>query len=156
MVVTGYYPLVSEESDPLKVVTLVHRYCPELTTVANIVERAVLAPLAEQSHAWGEASDEVLRQAVDSANQTGMSGVRVAFAPVPFGPEHCYAAPASWLWELGEEDSVRTERLSQCVSFAFGDPLCPFEPAFHPNRVGAAAYARAVRNVLELLLKERE
>lgn len=172
IVVTGYYPLISQQSDPFKAAKLMNHLCPDLATAASIferIERTFLAPLAQQSSAWVEASNQALRAAVESANfertkvvavdRSEESGARqsshttsgsqsrpagVVFAPVNFGPEHCYAAPATLLWTLGEEDSVMTDRLKQCLQFAFGNPTCPFEPAFHPNRKGAEAYAGAI------------
>ena len=142
IVVSGYYPLLSEQSDPLRVGELLAGR--DLGVARSTIRGALLAPLAAQSAAWAEASNATFNTAVARTGEA-----RVAFAPVAFAPEQCYAAAATWLWTLGEKDSVVIERQRQCRQFAPLDPLCPFEAAFHPNRKGAAAYADAVIKVLD-------
>ena len=162
VVVTGYYPLISGASDPLRLADLIARLCPEVVGAVSTAIGALLAPLAAQSRAWADASDEALHQAVEAANRKfhestpqippSAPRARAVLARIPFGPEHCYAAPATGLWLLGEEDSVAEQRRGQCRQFAPLDPLCPFEPAFHPNRHGAEVYAKAVTTQLEALI----
>jgi GDSL-like Lipase/Acylhydrolase family len=164
VVVTGYYPLVSEASDPLHVIHLVTRFCPEALPLATAASAVLLGRLSEQSTAWADASDAALSGAVAAANAlptarrrrfaasagppaaAGLPGA--VFAPIPFRPEHCYAAPATRLWRLDEHDSMVLERRTQCLEFAPFDVTCPVEAAFHPNRDGAQAYAEALTTAL--------
>jgi lysophospholipase L1-like esterase len=149
VVVTGYYPLVSEQSDPLRVEKLISLICPELAGAATMAIENLLTPLARQCRAWVEASNATLSAAVDAVNKSVNARFpNFVFAPVAFGPAHCYAAPATLLWSLEEEDSVAPERRKLCREFDPLDPLCPCEAAFHPNQAGAAVYAEAIRQKL--------
>ena len=128
-------------------VRLVGQWCPD---AAGVLNQATLGPLVRQSDAWARASDASLRAAVEAVNAGLTPGrPRAAFAGVTFGANHCYAAPDTWLWRLGEEDAVMKERLPQCLQFAPLDPTCPCQAAFHPNARGARAYAAAISRALE-------
>lgn len=166
VVVVGYYPLISEQSDPLKVAKLTGLLCENLPGIKNILQsfnHAIIKPLAAQSAAWINACDHTMKAAVDAANlQARNRGAwwmtaaapatqtppQFAFAPVNFAAEHCYAAPATLLWLLHEADSMMVQRVKQCMEFAVTNPTCPVEAAFHPNRQGALAYEAAIKSVL--------
>ncbi len=174
IIVAGYYPLISPLSDPLKTASLTDHLCPGFLALGKfieVIENNFLLPLARQSGAWAQASDRALRDAVETANARAKNAgsgdangatwwmaslasaappapPQVDFAPVNFGPEHCYAAPNTLLWTLGEADSVMPQRIKQCLQYAAGDPTCPVQAAFHPNRQGAVAYEEAIKTVL--------
>jgi lysophospholipase L1-like esterase len=134
VVVTGYYPIVSD-----------------LTSFAG-----VLAPLAgfrrrliELSAAWRQATDEWLEWAAQEANlHASGPKPRVLYATAAFSPENCYGAPDTYLRTLREAitdgSPVGKRRRSECRRLKPLDPICPIDMAFHPNRRGARAYADAV------------
>lgn len=155
VVVTGYWPIISEQTDPLKI-TALWRLFPVLGVLPHDEFAShLLKPLADQSAAWADASNETLQAAVDGANPPGQQ--RAAFAPVPWAPEHCYAAPQTWLWTIGDHDPARDHRIVECVEVVASGRLhpsieCPFASAFHPNPRGARAFFQAIVGALQPLL----
>ena len=138
LVVTGYYPLVSAQTSFTGVLAPL---------------RPLRSRLVDLSAAWRQASDEWLRWAVGEANlRASRSKPRVLFANPEFAPEHCYAAPETYLRTLGEAltdgSPLGQRRRSQCRWLKPLDPICPYDMAFHPNQKGARAYADAVTQAL--------
>ena len=145
VVVTGYYPIVSDQSS----------------------FDGVLAPLLpfrgrviELSAAWRQASDEWLTWAVQEANlHASRPKPRVLYATAVFGPGNCYGAPDTYLWTLREAITdgrpLGTRRRSECRRLKPLDLICPIDMAFHPNRKGARAYADAVLQVVDPFLPFR-
>jgi hypothetical protein len=138
VVVTGYYPIVSDKS-----------------SFAGVLAPFVLfrQRLIELSSAWRQATDEWLEWAVREANlHASGPKPRVLYATAAFGPENCYGAPDTYLWTLREAITDRRpvgeQRRSQCRKLKPLDPICPIDMAFHPNRKGARAYADAIIQAL--------
>ncbi len=158
VIVAGYFPLVSEQSDLAEVFTLgcLFRALEPILKTLGTLSLPLLAQLAAQSREWVTISNVVLSAAVD--NTTQLLGTRRAyFAPVQFAPQNCYAAPERWLWTAGEDDPVRTQRVAACLKAAAagqftGEPECAVASTFHPNRDGARAYFQAIAGALEPLL----
>lgn len=153
VVVTGYFPLVSEKSDPAEVVKLgcLFRALKPILDVLGALSKPALVKLADKSRLWVSASNAALSAAVTAANQLGTE--RAYFAPVQFGSEHCYAAPKAWLWKIGDADPVKADRAAACVQAMAdgrftGEPYCPLASAFHPNREGATAYFQAITQAI--------
>ncbi|MCA1816944.1 MAG: hypothetical protein LC746_11140 [Acidobacteria bacterium] len=95
---------------------------------------------------------------------------RALFVPVPFGDDNAYAAPRSFLWKLGHkppdtviecvdknvlenlvtEDEMQDKRPCMCDhADKRNDVSCVRAGTFHPNREGADAYFRAIKQRLE-------
>lgn len=138
VVVTGYYPIVSSQTS----------FASVLAPLRPFRRRVI-----ELSSAWGQATDQWLRWAVQQANlHEGGPKPRVLYANAGFGPENCYGAPATYLWTLREALTDRSplgkRRRCECRRLKPFDPICPVDMAFHPNRMGARAYADAVIRAL--------
>ncbi len=155
VLVTGYWPIISELTDPLKITALWHLFPRLGIPPQDALASHLLQPLADQSAAWADASNETLRASVDGANPPGQQ--RAVFAPVPWAPEHCYAAPQTWLWTVGDHDPARDHRIVECAEVVTSGRLhpsieCPFASAFHPNTLGAQAFFSAIVAALQPLL----
>jgi lysophospholipase L1-like esterase len=143
VVVTGYYPIVSSDT------WFVRALAP-----LPALRRRVIA----LSAAWGQASDEWLRWAVDQANLHVSSRTtrRVSYASPVFLPGNCYGARNTYLWTLWEaftdRSAVGKRRRCECLRLKPWDPICPIDRAFHPNPKGARAYGDAVKRALDSLL----
>jgi len=139
VVVTGYYPIVSTKSSFTSVLA------PLLPFRQRIIDL---------SAEWRQATDQWLQWAVDKANlHAAGPPPRVLYANPEFGPEHSYAAPDARLWLLEEAlkdgSTIGQRRRQECRHLKPLDPICPIDMAFHPNPMGAQAYADAVVRVLE-------
>jgi hypothetical protein len=178
VVVTNYYQLVSEESDPV--------YVWELLRVWDMIGPAVtfssewlVRKLAAQCLAFHDESTKGFREAVAearplavTANAARSSGrmpssldtrledrwvqpSRIALAEVPFGPKNSYGAPDTWLFYANEPDPAASVRKPQCLTVnPLAHPTCLLAPAGHPNFKGSAVYADAVEQALIRLVPE--
>lgn len=134
VVVTGYFPIVSEQT------WLVRALAP----LPPLRRR-----LIELSAAWAEASEQWLRWAVQQANlHDSEPKPRALYANAVFRPENCYGAPDTYLWSFWEAVTDRSpvgkRRRRECLRLKPWDPICPIDRAVHPNPRGARAYADAV------------
>lgn len=157
IVVTGYFPIVSEQSDLGFISALISFPVPAPIAIALTADAR--SRLARLSTAWYDASNTDLAAAVASFNsKLGSTKSPAAFARIPWGPEHCYAAPNSRLWLVGlPEDEVYFERRSGCVTagnWKDWDITCLEAKMGHPNPSGAAAYAAACQAQLAQYLVE--
>jgi len=149
ILVTGYFPVISEESDLGFITALVSFPVPP--PVAFALTAATRTRLAALSSAWYEASNSDLAAAVSAFNSRwGWSKSRATFVKIPWGPQHSYAAPNTRLWLIGAPvDEVYAERQEGCRAAGdwFGqkglDPTCIEAKMGHPNVAGAQAYAAA-------------
>ncbi len=154
-VVTGYYPIFSQQSDLARSLPWLQVAVIAFPLLA-LVEGIVLRKLTELSNVWAEESAAALRQAVDEVNAQLGDTPRLGYAHVPFGPENCLLAPKSWLWGLspllGAEDPVAAPRLQLCEEQGRSrDPFSIWASVGHPNREGAQQYHRAVVHTLRQL-----
>lgn len=106
MVVTGYYRIVSPETDNNSFTRLLikklasHR---EETSEGKLSDREMKERLVAISETWYKVSTASLGQAVAAVNselrQAG-STQRVLFAEIEFAPEHAFSAPQTLLWNF--------------------------------------------------------
>ena len=174
-VVTGYFPIVSTQSDLKEIGILL----AALGLVAGtIVGNSVGGPLGAATGATdgailGAAATPVLRDALASRSATFHSLVSAAlqrsvdranarvkrndfaFAEPGFGPANSYAAPDTWLFKVAEEDPARAGRVPACRA-AYGtltlDPermKCWNASMGHPTPRGAEAYFASVTRALD-------
>lgn len=142
IIVIGYYPIVSEQSNTFMIPLLLSALVIVSVTAVPGLTAAVLAIIHERMNArsriFVETSSRVLAETVRAA------GPRVTFVQSGFGPEHAFAAPQSRLWGLGFPaepiDPIALARRSVCT----GDSICQIASIAHPNAEGARAYADAI------------
>lgn len=142
IIVIGYYPIVSEQSNTFMILLLLSTLAIVSVTAVPGLTAAALAIIHERMNArsriFFETSSRVLAETVHAA------GPRVTFVPSGFGPEHAFAAPQSRLWGLGFPaepiDPIALARRRVCT----GDAICQIASIAHPNPDGARAYADAI------------
>lgn len=145
IVVTGYYPIVSEHTD-------LDGFEAIMDTFGFVVggQDAVI----RNCRTFAEASRRDLQDAVRAVNAANPG--RVAFADPAFGPENAAFAPASWLWGLRLDFFPVTNHLDPIDPWAeFRDEACGFfgmkcyrASMGHPTPRGARAYASAIAAAL--------
>lgn len=152
ILVTGYYPIVSVETDLLALAVLLSILLPGVGGALTVAIRSKLTALSD---AWYEASNDDLAGAVASINARASvsSGTpAAAFARVPWGAMYSYAASNPRLWLAGlPNDPVYWQRQRACAAAGpgkMGNPLCLDAKIGHPNPSGAAAYAAACQDQL--------
>src|SRR5439155_9307308 len=84
IIVTGYYPIVSPESDPFSVEKYLNALC---ITIPIFMDRGpVLDRVVKNSMQFWQESTQCLRAAVDDVNQNSGGQPRIRFVIVPFEP----------------------------------------------------------------------
>jgi len=161
VVVTGYYPVVSEASNlpaglEVWIATLELDVQEDISTWldAAIVNFDIFL----------EAAHPALAVAVDMVNteSPGDDGPMLAFVDPGFGPENALFADDSWLWgltrdfpseveleldlEMFPEDPLFTERFDICFQNVGAEPSlgCLYASLAHPNFTGSQVYADAI------------
>jgi hypothetical protein len=163
VVITGYYPIVSSETDPnvLKALLGFHG----ITTLAAGISKD---ELVERSKAFADAALSGYTSLVNDTNQR-LGKTRVALAWPGFTDENSYGAPNRFLFLLGEfeEDEERGRRWQappgnwstpQGIACYRGEECSKDDPSSikcldasmgHPNPGGARAYANAIITILD-------
>jgi lysophospholipase L1-like esterase len=174
ILVTGYYPIVSEDSNLAAVGMLLALVGAVFSPFAlSLPLPIVAAPLTVEarrvltglSTAWYDASNSDLGAAVSSYNDRwkalhpSYKTLPATFVKIPWGPSHSYAAPDTRLWLVGlPEDEVYSARASGCVDTGRTKTgksgLCLEAKSGHPNPAGATAYAAACQAQLGKYLAE--
>lgn len=155
IIVTNYYPIVSDNSDVTLIAAL---YGTAVFTINNVLNRDVLDAakvkerLTENSYMFHGGATTALTNAV---LETDNAGNRIAFANVNFKPVNCYAASETWLWKLvglgplpKTDDDLYEYRNSLCNPLNVAD-INRINAIGHPNRDGAKEYARAIESAIE-------
>jgi len=174
VVVPGYFPILSEQTDPDTMRDLIAAFFG-LDRGAKMMKRAdemmakrgpdaFLKRQAELSALWYRESDRNLQRAVDEANAADAkrSGAaagakpRAYFAHIPFAPDESYGAPNTALWKIvgsapgggfRSDDQMYEARQPQCVEYE-PDPIrllvCKAAGTGHPNLRGEAKYTEAI------------
>ncbi len=155
IVVTGYYPIVSQLSDltalPVLVASAVGAAAlttpllgipPDPVAAVAVIALAIggtstlRTKLSASSDAFYTASNAALTDAAANAStQAGIPSL-VTFAPLPFEPKNAYAAPSSWLWLVptgavaNDQDDVIAARSVSChqagiLDRSVGKPVVP-------------------------------
>jgi hypothetical protein len=159
ILVTGYFPIVSEESDLIAVGLLLGVFFGPVALVTLPIRSA----LAKLSTAFYQASNQDFGAAVAEFNRSSgrhpMYGTSpAAFAQIPWRAANCYAGSDCYLWFLGlPHDEVWSSRQWACRTAGAEhavDPFCQDAKMGHPNRAGAAAYASACTAQLGQYLPE--
>jgi len=153
IIVTGYYPILSEKSDPdffepfFKAVG-----APWLDFLGDKFLDLIIEKSVKHCGVFSDQSATALQNAVDDANGTPSGGGRVGFVSSGFGPDNSAFAPAHWIFgvddaDLSPEDEVVAARHASCDRDE-KDPLrrweCYRASAGHPNPGGAKQYAAQI------------
>jgi hypothetical protein len=156
IMVTNYYPLVSQQSFAdagsiaLIITTLFNSF--SLAQASEYLTSQWAVQLAK-SYTFSNESTQWLGWAVDETNR--LFPERVALSRVDIDGDRCLGAPNSHIWGL-EHDPVRVERSAHCVTTGkmslltmtgFNpdfDSKCPIASLLHPNALGARRYFEAV------------
>lgn len=154
IIVTGYYPILSEQSDPdffkpfLKAIG-----APWLDFLFDEFEEEIIEKIVKNCRVFSDQSAAKLQSAVNDSNGTASGGGRIAFVNSGFGPENAASASAAWLFgvkddaDFSPEDEVIDSRHASCDRCET-DPLqrweCYRASAGHPNADGARQYATQI------------
>ncbi len=160
VIVTGYYPIISEDSDPdpLNLALLVQAIS------GGAFDPGVPLPdvLASNCRVFAEHSEKCLQAAVDDINAELGRGDpaapnRVTLVVPPFGAPNSAFAPDPWVFAvkldigLTPQDDLAQHRQGVC-SIAPENRTnrwqCERASAGHPNKRGARVYAREVLGAL--------
>lgn len=163
IVVLNYWPLISTESDPARVLELLQHWKVGI----DKVDATVMDRLVRQSNAFHEETSRGFREAIAAVNQSGMKAIaklsapdpsrqtRATLADVPFAPGNAYAGKSAFLFQLFEPDPALPVRAEQCLAVHGSiDEQCKFAATAYPNARGAAAYASVVIGALQRILPE--
>jgi len=166
VIVTGYYPIVSEESDvsvlgPALLNVGVLGVPSQFTAFARKYggEPQLRRRLAAQSLAFHHTASDSYRAAVAKVNKAFDRDYR--FVDPNFAPRNAIGAPESWLWPVNADDPAKTARIAECtdrygvVSLLPDAGKCRAASMGHPNVAGAAAYAAGIVRELETLVPGR-
>jgi hypothetical protein len=163
VIITGYYPIVSSETDPNVLKSLLG--FEGISTLAVAISKD---ELVERSNAFSDAALSGYTQLVNDTNRS-LGKPRVALAWPGFTAGNSYGAPSRYLFLLGEfeEDEERGKKWQappgdwatpQGIAYYRGEECSKDDPSSikcfdasmgHPNPAGAQAYANAIITQLE-------
>lgn len=177
IVITGYYQLLSEDSDALLLPAVVGAFGLLLSSVpgalfggvATVITRKIIS---DNCRLFASTANDSFARAADTINKelAFHSDARAIGVAVPaFGPINAALASESYSWGLrftGDPtelfvpiDSVINDRVGAChLAFDSGQipdyARCKIASAGHPNPQGAAIYSAAIRGVLNQWLDD--
>ncbi len=152
IIVTGYFPIVSAQSDLSAVAGLLIALGGPVGVAGTIDFHDKVIDHSTVFYATSSAS---LQSAVQTADSRG--GGRFAKLVLPtFDASSSYAAPNTFLWLMPlpptlptQYDEVFLPRQGACLSMGFSMPqTCRTASGGHPNVLGALAYANAAITAL--------
>ena len=164
IVVTGYYPIVSLQSELEGLMTWMGTQ--DMTMEEGLL--TLLEPSAANSQVFHETSSMYLAEAVQTVNAT-LPDELIAFADPGFTGEHSVFTSQAWLWglrkatgsslaeelgiELLPEDPQLSRRAEACLEqIGTGSTIeCLYTSIGHPNLTGAQIYRDASVDALQRL-----
>ena len=99
LILTGYYPIFSEETDQNRFIRLLAKKLTSATE-EEMSDKEMRRRLVIISNLWHEVSTRSLREAVQTVNTELSPAPRIHFAAIDFQPEHAFAAPETLLWNF--------------------------------------------------------
>ena len=158
VVITGYYPIVSNSSDFSELAALLQANAIGINGVVQVVKPAIV----QRANAFADEAFHGLLNLVNQTNRT-LGTPRVALAWPAFSDDNAYGAPDTYLFRVGQYaadegrglawqlpagnwstvQGVAYYRGEECSQF-FNTPTCYDASMGHPNPAGARAYADAV------------
>lgn len=162
IVVTGYYPIISDQSDIAPFLDFLRQYFPQQSKrsmylfARSDLQEALQekSKSAENSTTFYNVTNLLLNNSVDQINRE-LGSTRLYFVKIPYSPENSFGAPNSYLWSIPTAvsvDEVYWERQLPCLN-AFtkdflGFEVCRLDSAAHPNVEGAQVYADEIVKTL--------
>jgi lysophospholipase L1-like esterase len=151
ILVTGYFTILSDQSDPLGVHRLLSLH--GIAAPDFIEDAAILDPVFDRCETFFNESTAQLQRAIANANDP-----RIVFVPSGFTDNNAVFAGTPLLFglddQLNPEDPVAAQRHVQC-DIAHNQPLdlparelCYRASAGHPNPAGAMQYKQQILAVL--------
>jgi lysophospholipase L1-like esterase len=172
VIVTGYYHIVSEESNQSFAQQLILALIDDPTkplwqdTVADTHNKSIAL-----SNVWVEEANKNLSAAVQSINNSLPGDPRVFFVSPETAPRNAAHGPESFLWEpdgLGgptdpmwkggreqERDANEARLKSEPSTLMDGYFITQRNSAYHPNPAGAQRYFEKLQPVLDLQTKAK-
>jgi len=136
IIVTGYYPIISNESRGLtETIRALNPESQKIGDYQHLDEPDQRNQLIDKSNIFYEYSTKSLAAAVDDSNSN--SGYKhAAFARIDFEPDNCYGADQSLLWKIGNfggaiktDDNMFDTRMSLLRARGW---VCACEPCLTP------------------------
>lgn len=155
IVVTNYYPIVSEDSDTK---LIMGAYDLGILAVNAAVKKDTLdgdtakERLTENSAKFHDGSTNAI---INAISDSGDDANRIVLANISFKSKNSYAASETWLWKLiAPQASMISILKTDDDQFDFRsslatDPIDKINAVGHPNRDGAREYARAIESAVE-------
>jgi len=151
IVVTGYYPILSSQSEVIRILPLLGVL--GIGMPSHIYQGPLFDKIISLSLQFWHESDQRLADAVAGANAK-LGGSRFVFVPSPLQEANSVFGPAPWLFgirfDLSPQDEVIELRHQSCDAF-FTNPLdiasreqCYRASAGHPNVIGAQQIASSI------------
>jgi hypothetical protein len=163
IVVVGYFPIASKQSDSIILNEFAGAEGLQLTTSGGAVLQNDRDTMIDHSSLFAKDSAMRLSAAVDGLNSAATQRVAVV-ASVAFGDQNAYAAPQTWLWlipaganpndEVYDARSVACDLLSQDMTGSSDHWLCAKASMGHPNVLGAQLFAITIESQLKSFLTE--
>jgi len=101
LVVTGYYPIFSEETDHNRFIRmLAKKLTSRSANEEEMSDKEMRRRLVVISNLWHQVSTRSLTEAVQTVNAELAPDPRIHFAAIDFQPEHAFAAPETLLWNF--------------------------------------------------------
>jgi hypothetical protein len=162
IVVTGYYQMISHDSDTALLAAFLIAIGVALGQVNGAIIGGVLSIFAKNaivtnSQTFANEANLQLQLAVDEVNVYRGGSPRIFLAVPAFGPKNAALAPDSWLWEIDvsssgftAQDPVAASREPACLAAAARTSvaICNVASIGHPNPRGAQAYFDAIEPFL--------
>jgi lysophospholipase L1-like esterase len=172
IVLTGYYPLISEESDALLIPALAGAFSLSLVNVPGAVIAGVLSlaarkVMADNCSLFASTANKSFQRVAKEVNaELAHRGDarRVGVAVPSFGPKNAALASNAFVWGLRftadptelfvPVDGVIHERVQACHLAADAGRIdnyarCKIASVGHPNPAGVKAYVSAIQAVLK-------
>lgn len=160
IIVTGYYPMVTHESDLLALTLLLAALGlavagPGGLIVGGLTGSLIKDKMASNCRTFAKNANADLKAAVDEVNKSLKGQKRIFLAIPPFGPKNAIFAPSTWLWGLNgfsPQDPVAKSRSTSCSkagSKRTNIPMCKIASLGHPNPTGAKAYAKVITQLIQ-------
>ena len=161
VVVTGYFPIISRESDVDGLIVWGQTQGMSLEGIGDVLPER----LSQNSLAFWEAAHDSLREAVAVVNEGQGDDARVVFADPGFTVENALFTEQSLLWGFAAEGevldgislgfeidlfpydealSIRRDRCMDWSDTVLETVFCLYASVGHPNVEGAGMYADAV------------
>jgi len=155
IVTTGYYPILSDESDLLLVSAFLVAVGISIASLPGGVLSTLLVPkIATNCRAFHEQSTIAIQAAIDDVNDM-LPSPRILFADPGFTASNAALASTPFVFginaDLSPQDGVAGERGGQCdLNSDRADGFqCKRASIGHPNPTGARAYADAIIAALD-------